>query len=185
MSWVGAIFCSLGTKPAIRELLGIATAIDFRSMVLPSARDLETIALTSSPIPINLFTIIALRTRFMNLARVTDTSAPGSEDDGGVINDATGGASDWRQLVSSEFRSSLRPSWNRTTGWVGDTGPVLGAIILVLGRMIGPAYSGGIDSTLSTPDLRPNITFIRLKATVACRTIWAPQVRAVFFIHLL
>ena len=88
MSWVGAIFCSLGTKPATRDLLGMLMASGFLFVVLPSVRDLETLALASSPIPISLFTIIALRTKFMNLVLVADISGAGA------ASDTAGGASD-------------------------------------------------------------------------------------------
>ena len=87
----------------------MVTATDFRSVTLPSIRERETLALASSPIPINLFTITALRTRFMNPACTADIPAPGSGDDGGNV---TGEASDGRPLASPEFGSSLGPSWN-------------------------------------------------------------------------
>ena len=112
ISWVGVMFCNLGTKPATRELLGIVTApAVFRSVAFPSVRDLETFAFTSSPTPINLLTITALRTRFMNLARAADTSVTSSGVDGGIVGDAIGEASDGRPLTSPELRASSRPSW--------------------------------------------------------------------------
>ena len=112
MSWVGVIFCNLGTKPATRELLGIVTGpVDFRSVAFPSVRDLDTFAFTSSPTPINLLTMTALRTRFMNLARAADTSVTGSGVAGGMVGDATGVASDGRPLTSPELRPSSWPSW--------------------------------------------------------------------------
>lgn len=89
----------------------MAGSTGFRSGTLQSARDIETFAFASSPSPINLFTITALRARFLNLARVPDASGPSSGDDGGMVGDATGEASDGRPLVSPEYRPSW-PSWN-------------------------------------------------------------------------
>ena len=121
----------------------------------------------------------------MNLARAADTSTFCSGDDCGVVGDATEEASDGRPLGSSEFHSSLRPSWNQTAGSVGDARSGFGAMILVLGRITGLAYSGGLDSTSTLsalpalPELRPKIVLIRLRGVVARQTIRALQVRAV------
>ena len=79
----------------------MATVSDFRPAALASGRDLETFVSASSPIPINLLTVTALRTRLMNLARVADTSVPGSG-----VGDATWAASDGRALASPGFRMS-------------------------------------------------------------------------------
>ena len=101
MSWDGAIFFSLGTKPATRELLSIVAATDFQSMALPSVRDSETPG-PASQILIGLVGIIGRRTRLINLARAEDISAPGSGDNGSGVSDA----SNWRSLASLEFRSA-------------------------------------------------------------------------------
>jgi len=90
----------------------MVTVSGFRSGALPSVKDRETFAFASSPIPINLFTITALRTRFMNLIRAADISVPCSGDDGGIVGDAMGEASDGRPLASPEFRSSSCPGWD-------------------------------------------------------------------------
>lgn len=184
ISWVGVIFCSLGTKPATRELLGMVRGpADFRPVALPAVRDLETFAFTSSPTPINLLTMIALRTRFMNLARAADTSTTGSGVDGSVIGDA-GKASDGRPLASPELRSSSRPSWKGTTDLVGVMRSDLGAMITALGGMVGLVYGGGMDRMLSAPPMlpedRPNIALIRLRGIDARRTTRALQLKAVF-----
>lgn len=74
-------------------------------------RDIETFAFASSPSPISLFTITALRARFLNLVRAADTPGSGSGDDNSMVGETTGEASDGRPLVSPEHRSS-GPSWN-------------------------------------------------------------------------
>ena len=184
--------CNFGTKPATRELLGLmATSTGFRLDTLQSVTDTETLALASSPSPINLFTITALRAIFLNLARVAVASGPGSGDDGGMVGDETGEASDGRPLVSPESRPSW-PSWNWTTDLVRLD---LGVMTPVIGGIVGLPYGGGMDSRLSVPlvptELRLNIVLIRLRGTDALRTSRILQVRAVFdspgaipFIHL-
>jgi hypothetical protein len=94
------MFCNFGTRPATRELLGLAKA----SVGFPS--DFETLAFASSPSPINRFTMTALRARFLNRVRVADTSVACSRGNDRGVGDATGGASDGRPLASPE-----RGSW--------------------------------------------------------------------------
>lgn len=95
------------------------TSTGFRSVTLQSAGDIETFVFASSPSPINLFTITALRARFLNLVRVADISDRGSADGGSMVGNATGEASDGRPPASLEYRPSW-PSSGRTTDLVGD-----------------------------------------------------------------
>ena len=155
--------------------------------------DLETFALASSPIPFNLLTMMALRTRFMNLARLAEFSVPGSGVDGSVVDVIAGEASDGRPLAFPELPPSSLPSWKRTSDLAGAVGPVLESIITALGGMVGLLYGGGMDSTLgelpASPGVRRKIPLIHLKGADARRTTPALQSRAVFdfsgavFIH--
>jgi hypothetical protein len=169
----------------------MAVSAGFRSGALQSVTDIETFVFAWSPSPISLFTITALRARFLNLARVADTSDPGSGDDGGMAGDTTGEASDGRPLVSPEHRSWWS-SWN----WIADLARLdLGVITPMMGGIVGLAYGGGMDSALSVllvlTEFRLNIVLIRLRGTEALRTTRVLQVRAVIdfsgaipFIHL-
>ena len=184
ISCVRVIFCNLGTKQAARELLGLTTGfVDFGSATLPSARDLDTFVLASSPTPINLLIMMMLRTRFINLARVAEISVPGSGVDGNAVGAIVGEASDGRPLASPELPPSSLPSWKRTRGLAGAVGPVLGSTITALDGMVGLLY-GGMDSTLGElPALSgvwSKIPLIHLKGADARRTTPALQSRAVF-----
>ena len=117
----------------------------------------------------------------MNLAHAADTSTFCSGDDCGVVGDATEGASDGRPLGLSEFCSSLRPGWNQTAGSVGDARSGFGAMIPVLGRVTGLAYSGELDSTSTLsalpalPELRPKIALIHLRSRCASNNSGVPS----------